>query len=797
MNIHTLTGFMAAAVMTLVPLTAAAQDKVPVERFALYVASNKGGAGRETLRYAGSDASKLAQTMSEIGGVSASNSMILVDPAKSDIDKAFASFSDSIKKGGLRARRTEFVFYYSGHSDETSLLLGDDRYDYSLLKAELGKVPSDVHVVMLDSCFSGNFVRAKGGTRQKPFLMDDSTVVQGHAYLSSSSAHEASQESDDIQASFFTHALITGLRGAADSSGDKKVSLNELYYYAFNQTLSKTESTTVGPQHPSYNITLVGSGDLVLTDIEDAESLLIIPSELEGNCFIRNTTGVLVSEVRKIRGTEVALALPAGFYTVAIVTSKATTQTSVQLVKNQKAVLENESFTIVPKIYGRPRGDSAQAYDEAQQASQNALANMDDDDWSTYDLEYDDFDDFSQFERETDSRDASAELNSDQRTNAAFPPASTTWTPISVTIFPGWRMPDPSADHVNISASAFMAIDKHVNGMHLSPFMNSTSGSLRGLQAAGFMNISTGPLNAVQAAGFMNIANGAGPLDGVQAAGFMNVTNRDMRGVQAAGFMNRAGGSFEGIQAASFMNVAKDRFEGVQASNFLNVVGQDSDLFQISGFLNIAKSMKGMQIGIINIAEENTGVSLGILNFIESGLMSPAYFQDSEGNAFIQYQGGTPSFFTTFLVGTKANWGNEWDWDYGFAGFGIGTRLGYGNFLCFDVELLNTLVIDTGRYDEAYKRIPMIDTSAPISEEDMENHVDAIAAVFKGMNIPSLRITANAYFSKHLSVFASYNMNMKIQGYNNEAFEYGTHSNPYTLSDKAKLYFSWSFGIRF
>lgn len=798
MKIQTIANAIAVTALLLIPAAVQAQDKIPVERYALYVASNKGGAGRETLRYAGSDAAKLAQTMSEIGGVSSSNSMILVDPVKSDIDKAFATFSANIKKGGSRARRTEFVFYYSGHSDESALLLGDDRYDYSSLKAELGKVPSDVHVVMLDSCFSGNFVRAKGGTRQKPFLMDDSTVVQGHAYLSSSSEHEASQESDDIQASFFTHALITGLRGAADSSGDKKVSLNELYYYAFNQTLSKTESTTVGPQHPSYNITLVGSGDLVLTDIQDAESLLVIPAELEGNCFIRNTSGVLVSEVRKIRGTEVALALPVGFYTVAIVTPKATTQTSVQLYKDQKAVLENESFAVVPKTYGRSRGANEEAYDESQQAAQNALSRMEGDDWSEYDLEYDDFDDFSDFDDEAGGSKSLAGSTFDQRSEDAFPPAETVWTPMSVTIIPGWRMPDPSADYVNVSAGAFMAIDKHINGIQASPFMNILSGSIRGIQGAGFMNIATGPFNAVQAAGFMNIANGSGPMDGVQAAGFMNLANRDMDGVQVSGFMNRAGGSFNGIQVGSFMNIAKNRFEGLQISNFLNIVGEDSELLQISSFMNIAKSMDGMQIGIINVARENTGVSLGILNFIESGLMSPAFFQDTEGNAFIQYQGGTPSFFTTFFVGTEANWGNEWDWDYGFAGFGIGTRMGHGNFFCFDIELLDRVVIDTERYDEAYERMPSPEETEYMTEEEVNRRAESVAEVFAGMNIPSLRLTGNMYLSPHLSLFASYNIDMKVIGFNEEAFEYGTHSDPYTLfNDKTKLYFSWSFGIRF
>ena len=47
----------------------AAENQVAVERYAVYVASNEGGGGRETLWYAGSDAVRFADTMTEIGGI--------------------------------------------------------------------------------------------------------------------------------------------------------------------------------------------------------------------------------------------------------------------------------------------------------------------------------------------------------------------------------------------------------------------------------------------------------------------------------------------------------------------------------------------------------------------------------------------------------------------------------------------------------------------------------------------------------------------------------------------------------
>lgn len=332
-------------------------ESLSVERYALYVAANNGGAERDVLKYAASDAKKLMEAMQEIGGINQDNSVILVEPKITDVENALQSFATTINQKKSNARRTEFIFYYSGHSDENALLLGEESYGYSQLKADINSVPSDIHVVMLDSCFSGNFIRAKGGSRQKSFLVDDSSVVSGHAYLSSSSESEASQESDLIQSSYFTHALITGLRGAADSSGDNKVSLNELYYYAFNETLSQTEQSTIGTQHPSFDITLVGSGDLILSDISTAESILALDSDLLGTVYIRNEkTGQLISEVKKSSANVIPLALEAGTYNITLIQSEQTLGASVKLKAGKSVYLSAKKFKKIDTKDGRARG---------------------------------------------------------------------------------------------------------------------------------------------------------------------------------------------------------------------------------------------------------------------------------------------------------------------------------------------------------------------------------------------------------------------------------------------------------
>ncbi len=280
-----------------------------VTRYAIFIGSNIGGEGRSKLMYAGSDAKNMRSVLTEVGGIEDANSFLLINPNQAEIENTMTIISNRIKKNTNNGR-CEFIFYYSGHSDEESILLGNQKYDYANLKADISNVPSDVHVVILDSCYSGNFIRTKGGQKRLPFLMDDSSVVHGHAYLSSSSETETSQESDDIASSYFTSSLVTGLRGAADSSGDKKVSLNELYSYAFNETLKRTEETMAGPQHPNFNITLVGSGDLFLSDISESDSVVNIPKNIKGRISFRDGYGKLISEINKTDNVPVLIALP-------------------------------------------------------------------------------------------------------------------------------------------------------------------------------------------------------------------------------------------------------------------------------------------------------------------------------------------------------------------------------------------------------------------------------------------------------------------------------------------------------
>ena len=314
------TGWKLLTALAFLAGTADAAGADVVRRYALVTGANRGGPDRPTLRFAVSDAARFAAVLQELGGVEERNTILLEQPTVETLENALATLrerTEADRRGPAGPpRRTEFLFYYSGHADEKGLLLGSDRYSYRSLRDQMDAVPADVRIAVLDACASGAITRLKGGKRRPPFLADESSDMRGHAFLTSSSADEVAQESEGLGGSFFTHYLTSGLRGAADVSGEGKVTLNEAYQFAFHETLGGTTDTRGGAQHPAYDIQLSGTGDVVMTDVRQTTAGLVLSEGLTGRCFVRNSEEQLVVELQKPQGRRVQLGLEPGEYRV-------------------------------------------------------------------------------------------------------------------------------------------------------------------------------------------------------------------------------------------------------------------------------------------------------------------------------------------------------------------------------------------------------------------------------------------------------------------------------------------------
>ncbi|MFH0903336.1 MAG: caspase family protein, partial [Pseudomonadota bacterium] len=351
--------------------SASAKPTTTLRRFALVVGSNNGGRDRVLLRYATTDASRVARVLRDLGGVATEDVALLVEPDRSALERSFEVLAARMAGSSAGARR-EVVFYYSGHSDEEGLLLGGARFEYATLRTKLAAVPAEVRVAIVDSCASGALVRRKGGVRRPPFLLDSSADIAGTAILTSSSADEASQESDRIGGSFFTHFLLSGLRGAADVSRDRRVTLNEAYQFAFQETLARTERTASGAQHAAYDMQLAGAGDLVLTDLRGTAASLVLAEDVQGRLFVRDAAGRLVAELRKSGDRVIELGLDPGEYEITLENQGRVSATRLRLVEGRSVRLEAtllRSTPIEPTVArgeaGEPAVTSTAAADES------------------------------------------------------------------------------------------------------------------------------------------------------------------------------------------------------------------------------------------------------------------------------------------------------------------------------------------------------------------------------------------------------------------------------------------------
>ena len=107
-------------------------DDAPLRRFALVIGSNNGGGVREQLRYAGHDATTIADVLRQLGGVNDVDLSLLSEPdTQRGRRRVRRARPQRVRDERKRGQRVELVVYYSGHADETGILIGGAHYDYA------------------------------------------------------------------------------------------------------------------------------------------------------------------------------------------------------------------------------------------------------------------------------------------------------------------------------------------------------------------------------------------------------------------------------------------------------------------------------------------------------------------------------------------------------------------------------------------------------------------------------------------------------------------------------------------
>ncbi len=620
-----------------------------IKRHAIILGANDGGSERVKLLFAENDAKSIFNVMKEIGGLSEENTIMLLEPNPQQILDSFRKTELSVKEEKSGGFRTQVLFYYSGHSNENGLLLGKEIFSYKELRKEIDSLESDVKIAIVDSCASGAMTREKGGTWKAPFMVDESSLVKGHAILTSSSATEVAQESDRIEGSYFTHYVVSGLRGAADTSNDKKVTLNEAYQYAFNETLKKTESTQAGPQHPSYDFKLAGAGDLVLTDLTANTSMILIPANLSGHFFIRDSSNRLVAEITKPAGKEMRFSLEEGVYTILYESNNGEmSKTEANIMQNSTFLLAEENFTPVDnRTAGKLKGEAV------KQKYRHVTTNF--------------------------------SLLPSISTNSEFEEPVLNNFSFNFLLGEGAALEGFELSFIGARR------DDYMKGVQLSYVYNSVGEHFEGVQIATFFNhTGEGDSYGAQIGGLVNISEGN--FLGAQIAS-ANINLKDFKGAQI-GVFNYNGNNFIGGQIST-ININSGNTTGTQVGAF-NYNGEQFKGLQISALNYNGGKVHGIQIGAINYAEDSD-FSLGLISIVKNGRTNLSIYEDDLGSANIELKHGGKYWHTIYSVGAVFG-------EYASCkiGFGLGGHYEYSR-LFFDADFLSYNFVDTNGFNNDMK----------------------------------------------------------------------------------------------
>ncbi|MDB4997520.1 MAG: peptidase caspase catalytic subunit p20 [Myxococcaceae bacterium] len=310
----------------------------------LVSAGNKQGLVEERpLKYADGDAQRVRDVLVGLGGVRPNAAFVLAAPTRAQLFAAIDRAKDEAKKH--RPDEVTLVFYFSGHGDREALHLGDERVLLTDLTAKLGEVPAGLRIAVTDACRT---TREKGFVSDEPFAISATTSTQasGQVWLHASSDGEAAQESDELQGAIFTHSWLNGLRGAADTNGDSRVTLEESFAFAHSQTLIRSSKSSGVMQKPEAIVSLRELSPVVLTQTAAHMATLSLPQARDTHFLVYAATAKSVlSELWGSPDRRIALSVPPGRYVIQRRFASTGSAATIAITAGEERKLEESDFS--------------------------------------------------------------------------------------------------------------------------------------------------------------------------------------------------------------------------------------------------------------------------------------------------------------------------------------------------------------------------------------------------------------------------------------------------------------------
>ncbi|MFT3767916.1 MAG: hypothetical protein QM820_20900 [Minicystis sp.] len=248
-----------ALLLGLACLVAALRDAVagdPPRRavFALIVTNNHSIAlGRPDLHYADDDGVKYAEVFRMLAPETNVHLLTELDrdsallfphlrgklrpPTRAEVTATTATIARAAAEAQGQGVEVDFYFVFAGHGDvdrgKGFLELRDGRFTSDDVEALLKAVPSTRSHVILDSCNSFFVLNARKPGGRRVAVSDEATkslhdrLPNVGVFLSTSAEAEVFEWSE-LQSGIFSHAVRSGITGAADANRDGVVSYDEL-----------------------------------------------------------------------------------------------------------------------------------------------------------------------------------------------------------------------------------------------------------------------------------------------------------------------------------------------------------------------------------------------------------------------------------------------------------------------------------------------------------------------------------------------------------------------------------------
>lgn len=295
----------------------------------------------------------------------------------------------------------------------------------------------------------------------------------------------------------------------------------------------------------------------------------------------------------------------------------------------------------------------------------------------------------------------------------------------------------------NFSLNILSGYNGGTTGFELGSLVNIDRYDVTATQIAGIGNLNGESTKGVQLAGIFNLTQ---IMDGTQVAGITNFA-LDAHGVQLAGITNY-NNSGSTAQIGGLVNVTTDH-SLVQVAGLLNHAASCSGPqiaglvntstgktgSQVAGILNVAKSVKGVQIGLVNIADSISGVPVGLINIIRHGYHRFELSADELFQANVAFRSGVERFHVNLNAGIQPRHFDSPLWTFGA---GIGTSQALSPKMLLDIDASTNQILKKGHIDDntLYKIYLGIDRS-------LSSHVSLVLGIT--YNFLATDIRSNRY----------------------------------------------------